>query len=439
MTVYRDKGRRTFVYDFWYAGRRYKKNTYQENEEDARLVESKLKLQLRQERGGIATPRDSPSIAMWAGAYYRWCQQLQRRTGRPKRLDRIDDNLRVVLRFFGERPDDVDDPLQPQEGEDAPFYNVALRDLIETPEWLLEFDEWIDRRNVAGSTRNHYYSTMSRMYHMAMLPAYRRITGVTMNPFAGIPRARKMSRKVALTPALVADWLRAMSYHARLAVSIAALAPKLRLQNVLLLDRYEHIDPQVTQITIYDHKTDRITNEPLIVPISVQLRTILLDAFAQMRSGTTRVVQYRGKSVMSIRGALSAAAADANLPWGRFTPGGVTFHTLRHTAATLFARLGVSPWLGRDALGQRELTTTDGYTHLQIQEQRVALEQLSAALPIAELVVNGPRRAKRTGAGATRRGPVGGLPVDPAQKIRDSARPTRGAVLVPGRPFGTKR
>src|SRR6185503_17658533 len=227
-----------------------------------------------------------------------------------------------------------------------------------------------------------------------MLPAYRRITGVTMNPFAGIPRSRKAVRKVALTPAVVGEWLAAMSYHARLAVAIAALAPKLRLQNVLALDRYEHIDPQVSSITIYDHKTDRVTNEP----VTAQLRIILLDAFARMRPGTTRVVQYRGTPVKSIRGAVSAAAAAANIPWGRFTPGGSTLHTLRHSAGTLFARLGVSPWRGRDALGQRDLTTTDGYTHLQLEEQRVALEQLSAALPIADLVVNGPRRMKRAGA-----------------------------------------
>jgi hypothetical protein len=47
MSVYRGKGRRTFQYDFWYAGRHHKGNTYQETRDDARLVEARLKLQLR--------------------------------------------------------------------------------------------------------------------------------------------------------------------------------------------------------------------------------------------------------------------------------------------------------------------------------------------------------------------------------------------------------
>jgi integrase len=402
VSVYRSKGRRTFVFDFWYAGQHHKGNTYQENKDDAKLVEARLKLQLRKERGGIAEPPASPSIAAWAGTYYAHCEKRQARTGEPKRLDRIDENLRVVLRFFGARPSDPDSPRQPQPGEEAPFHDLTLRDLVEEPIWLVEFEEWIDRRQVAGSTRNHYVSTMSRLYAVAMLPAYRKETGITANPFTGIPRAGHVTRKVALTPELVARWLRAMSYHTRLAVAIAALAPKLRLQNILALDRAVHLDPSLTCITVTDHKSDRVTGRPLIVPVTAQLRTILLDAIARLKPGTTRLVQYRGTPVASIRGGLAAAARQAQIPYGRFTAGGVTFHTLRHTAATMFARLGVTPWLGRDALGHQDVTTTDGYTHLQLEDQRVALEQLSAAMPIAAIVTAPASRARRRPEGAVR-------------------------------------
>jgi hypothetical protein len=197
MSVYRHKRGRTYRYDFQYGGLPYRGNTYQENEADARLVEAKIKLQLRQQRGGIAPAAASPAIADWAGVYYTHCQKQQRRTGRPKRLDQIDAHLRVVLRFFGRRPTHADDPLQPRDGEEAPFHDLTLSDLLDDPTWLLQFDDWIDRRRAAGSTRNHFYSTMSRLYAVAMLPQYRKATGITANPFAGIPRARRVTRKVA--------------------------------------------------------------------------------------------------------------------------------------------------------------------------------------------------------------------------------------------------
>jgi integrase len=441
MSVYRDTKarRRTFTYDFVYQGRRYRGNTFQEERLNAELMEAQLKLRLRKERGGIAEPPPSPALAAWAGVYYTHCELLQQRTGRPKRLDRIDEQLRVVLRFFGARPTAADDPLQPREGEEAPFHDCTLEDLVTEPDWLIKFDEWIDRRNVAGSTRNHYYTTMSRLYAVAMLPKYRKQTGVTTNPFTGIPRARQVTRKVVLTPALLTAWLGAMSFHTRLAVAIAALAPKLRLRNILALERARHIDAGVTRITVHEHKSDVATGEPLIVPISDQLRDILRYAFEQMRPGTTHVVQYRGAAVVSIRGSLIAAARDAGIPYGRFTAGGVTFHTLRHTASTLLAKLGVNPWIHRDALGHQELTTTDGYTHLQIEEQRQAHEQLAAALPIAAVVNAARHRAARLKAPAQQGDKQGTGDPRLVKNRPKSAALTRGALILPGRPFGRNR
>ena len=432
MTVYKPKDRKTYRYDFEYRGKRYHGNTHQEDEERALLVESKMKLKLRERRGGIAEPGPAPSFSDWAEVYYAWCEKMQKRTGRPKRLDRIEELLRVVLRFWGKRPTNPKSPLQPVENEEAPFHDLTLRDPIEDPQWILEFDDWMDRRKVAGSTRNHYNSVLSRLYYVAMLPEYRKMTGILFNPFAGRPRAPKVSRKVALTPELVLRWMDAMSYHTRLAVSIAALAPKLRLQNILALDRAEHLDPTLSVITMHEHKSDRITHEPLIVPVSGQLREILLDAIA--RSGkTTRLVTYRGQPVKSIRGGLEAAAEHAGIPYGRYTPDGVTFHTLRHTASTIFARLKVNPWLHRDAIGHRDLQTTAGYTHLQIEEQRPAFEQLSAELPLLEIVTKPERRAVRKAVGD----PVG--PRDlAASKSAQTRTLTRGTVIVPGRQFARK-
>lgn len=411
MSVYLEKGRKTYRYDFRYGGRHYKGNTYQETEADARAVEAKLRLELRQRRGGIAPAVDPPSFASWAGVHWAHLVKLQKRTGKPKRLDRMDELLRVVLRFWGRRPTDPASKLLPLPGEEAPFHDLTLGDPIDDPTWILKFDDWMDRRGIAGDTRNHYNSMMSQLYVVAMLPEYRKTTGVILNPFAGRPRAPHGRRKVALKPDQVIAWIGQMSYHARLAVSIAALAPKFRLANVLGLRWDEHIDRDLTTITVHDHKSALVTGEPLETPISAQLQAILKDARAR-NPKATYVVTYRGKRVKQIRGAVKAAAADAGIPYGRHVPRGVTFHTLRHSAATILARLAVNPWLQRDALGHRDLSTSAGYTHLLVEEQRSALEALSAELPIADVVTAPQRRATRKRPG----GISGGTAVPKASK-----------------------
>src|SRR5258705_12865255 len=80
----------------------------------------------------------------------------------------------------------------------------------------------------------------------------------------------------------------------------------------------------MTRITVYDHKSDLATGEPLSVPVSAQLRLILLDAFERMGKDTTHVVQYRGKPIDAIRYGLRESARQVGIPWGRCTAGGVT-------------------------------------------------------------------------------------------------------------------
>jgi hypothetical protein len=99
------------------------------------------------------------------------------------------------------------------------------------------------------------------------------------------------------------------------------------------------------------------------------------------------VIVYRGKPVADIKKALKNAATTAGLPYGRE---GVTFHSLRHTMATLLAELGVSDELRRVVMGHSDLRTTQGYTHLRPLHERAPLAALSAAMPL-QGTVQGPR------------------------------------------------
>ncbi len=391
MTVYLPKGGKSYWYDFWFRGERHRSNTFQTSEVLARTVESNRRQKLRQQAGGVAVieATDSPAISDFAEHYQ---EHADKRLGRP---ERVEDNLRVVLRFWGRRPSG-ENPKNPiVEGE--PYHDLRLLDPILEPDWLTRFDQWMDRRTVrvhsagemprviGGQTRNQYRSTMSELYKLAMQPQWRKKTGVTMNPFAGLYRDRTGGREVALEPDDVRKLLRQASYHVRLAVAIGALAPKLRLANILQLEWSRDIDKQLRYITVEEHKTRAHTGRPLVIPISDQLREILEDA--RRRSTSDRVVTYRGEPIAEVRGGLRMAAERAGLPYGRFTTDGLTFHTLRHTAATIMLELDIATGKRKAVMGHQTASTTEKYEHMKPRKERAPVEQLSQALPIKDLVM----------------------------------------------------
>jgi Phage integrase family len=205
---------------------------------------------------------------------------------------------------------------------------------------------------------------------------------VTLNPFRDVPRETVVERTVTISLEDLRSWLRNASYHVRLAVAIAALAPKLRLANVLALTWHEHVDPDLRFITVHRHKTVGTLRRPQVVPISEQLRLILKDA---RQRTDTYVVEYRHRPVKSIRGGLRRAVERAGLPFGRAVDG-ATFHTLRHTAASLLAELGEPEAIRKEVMGHRNIATTQRYTHLRPMHEIPAHERLAEAVPIADLV-----------------------------------------------------
>jgi len=213
-------------------------------------------------------------------------------------------------------------------------------------------------RGSSPQTRNHYRSVLRGMYKTALLPAYRTASGVALNPFRDLPRESVVERMVTISVADLRSWLKYASYHVRLAVAIAALAPKLRLANVLALTWQENIGPDFRFITVHQHKTVKTLRRPQVVPISEQLRVILRDARQRTH---THVVEYRQRPVKTIRGGLRLAVERAGLPFGRAVDG-ATFHTLRHTAASLLAELGEPEAIRKEVMGHRSIATTQRYT-----------------------------------------------------------------------------
>ncbi|MEE8551223.1 MAG: tyrosine-type recombinase/integrase [Gemmatimonadota bacterium] len=143
-------------------------------------------------------------------------------------------------------------------------------------------------------------------------------------------------------------------------------------------------------------RTVHRTKRPLVTPIVAQLRTILLNAKARNRSGYA--VDYRGRPVGDIINGVRLAAERAGIRYGRASEDGATFHTLRHSMSTLLATdAQTSAALRQAVMGHADPATTAKYTHLDLQEERTALERHSARLPIADIVMQPGRRAVRRG------------------------------------------
>lgn len=403
MTVYLPKRCRTWYYDFWFGGKRYWKSTGQITREDAEDVETRVKRALRRRAAGLppveSTIVETPRFSDWAAITYTYAVQRKKL----KRPEQFKINLRMILAFWGERPatKPVDEP--------APYHDLRLADPIRDPEWIEKFEQWMDARNLSGPRKNHYRSACSQLYRVALLPTHRKRSGVTMNPFKEIVRDRVPKRLSTFTRDELRAVIAAAPWHIRIALAIGALAPKLRLINVLKLTWREHISKDRTTITMPDHKTDKETGLPLIVPVSPELKSVL-DAAWEHRNGST-VVHYRGKAIRDIKTGLKHAVESAGLTFGR---AGLTYHSLRHTMATELARMGLPESLRARLMGHSDLKTTQIYTHMVGADEVQPLADLGARMAIADLIGVPPSAS----------GPASG-PAGRTQKILNRSRRSR--------------
>lgn len=369
MTTFKHPKGKSWSYDFWYRNRRYQGSTDQLTKADADLVESEIKKRLRQQSWGIAPVerKHTPTFSAWASHYLK---HQQKRLGRP---DLVERTLRLVLAFFGSKPSK--NPI-----DDAPYHNLRLADPILDADWLVKFEQWMDDRGIAGATKNTYRSALSGMYKLAIRPRWRKKTNVIINPCIGMDRDPTRSRKTTLTAEQLTAWIEAAPRHVGLALAIGALAPELRLASILGLRWDRHVAPDLSRITIDQHKTVRSTGEPQVMPIDPQLQDILRpEQRAAKRARAKFVIRYQGQPVKSIRTALARAAEDAGIFYGQ---DGITFHSLRHTAATMLAELGIPEKQRQETMGHSDIRTTQGYTHLRPHHKQAPLAALSQALQL---------------------------------------------------------
>ena len=111
------------------------------------------------------------------------------------------------------------------------------------------------------------------------------------------------------------------------------------------------------------------------------------------------------------------AAERAGLRYGRFTEDGLTFDTLRHTAATLMLDLAIATGKNKRVMGHTSEATTEKYQHLKPEKERPTVEALSAAMPLKDVVTAPSLRASKRG---NPWGPQIGAAPNPLRKSRKS-------------------
>lgn len=382
MTVWYDPKSKGHRYDFQFQKRRYVSPRGYETRREGLDAEAERRRVLRRQAAGLetGTPADSPAFQDWAEVHL---ADLERRGKSTEAAVHV---VRVVLRFFGKAPDR---PLRPHEA--GPYRDLRLIDPIVDPAILEDFEAWMRKRGVRPSTRNRYRSAVSQLYATAMRPRYRLITGVKENPMLGVERDVERGRTLALTREQLQAILGQASRHLWLAIQIAAMAPMLRLGNILALRWDRHVSADLRRITVDDHKTADRLGLPLVTPVSDQLRGVLEAAKAAQKKDARWVITYRGRRLKTIDGALKAACTAAGVPYGQRV-GGVTFHTIRHSAATSMAVLRLPPDQRRRVIGHTTMAMTARYEHLAAAHIAPEVQQLSDHLGLVGPVVELPRK-----------------------------------------------
>ena len=247
-----------------------------------------------------------------------------------------------------------------------------------------QISRWAQKRvqdGTSGPTVNRDLSLISALYQWAKLMDY-----TSENPARRVPRFSEKGRKreVYLT-AEEANALLAQCADDLRAVVLCALHTGMRRGELLSLQwRSVDFECGVVRVEAAKEKAGRGRE----VPMTEQLRAELLALHEQRKvfrmDGADSVFARRGNkswSESSLRSLfVKALAACEAIPDEKRNQ--VTFHTLRHTAASLLVQAGVPLMDVGKFLGHSSPVVTWRYAHLAPESGRVAAEVLSKALQV---------------------------------------------------------
>ena len=206
-----------------------------------------------------------------------------------------------------------------------------------------------------------------------------KVSGDALRPFKLLQRTLKRgsnAREMALTfeqyTAIMAQLPRHLS-----PVFATGYWTGMRLGEILGLT-WERIDLHANVIHLRPRDTkDR---EPRRIPILAPLLEIIRQIPRQLHKA--HVFLYAGRPMHDISDGLKGACKKAGVPYGRRTPGGFTFHDLRHTFVTNMRRAGVHDTVIMQITGHSDLAMFRRYNLVDAEEAAQAGDKLTSYLKI---------------------------------------------------------
>jgi len=116
---------------------------------------------------------------------------------------------------------------------------------------------------------------------------------------------------------------------------------------------------------------------PRTIPMTPRVRTELLRVIQGRTDGPVFSSARTGVNLKEIKKAFKTACKLAGIPYGQSTPGGITFHDLRHTFATRLAERGVDESVRMALLGQSSLKMVRRYSHATPEAMAEAVSRLA--------------------------------------------------------------
>jgi len=258
-------------------------------------------------------------------------------------------NSGMLLVFFGQ----------------IPVNKITVQLVYQYQDWRRSFWSIRKRRPVSGATINREVALLKHALHKAVRWGYLDRSPIPEGEVEGLGE-RKRERYIT-------DEEFSCLYNAipeRRQFLLALYYTAQRSGNILNL-RWRQIDLEVRTISF--EKVEHNKRIPEIAYINDPLLAILKDLWEErkkkaMISPWVFPGRY-GKPLTSIKTAWNTACRKAGVEDARI-------HDIRHKAITDMSRAGVPLAKIKRAVGHSQVQTTDGYTHLQVEDVKEAFEAL---------------------------------------------------------------